>query len=561
MSSDDAKASKGKVDTTKATVQPVLTQDFSAQLNSMFNDFYERTKVDKEENRLQFAELRTAISALSNPVMSNPSPIDSPNLSDHSKASIPDRSKTTRRSTIFFGGSTPMYNKPISDIMPQIQILQNDVVYQNELKVSSLAGLQHLSKQMQILASMYPGRDIKMSHMVSYNLRPHVVANWNSFCFKHTQLTEGEYEELMVEDWLSFSNETVQDILIEAARPRTRELYTKELILYLGKDIPQSPDINIDNFSKIFYSPLTRSLNDLFQIFTLLSEETSNLSNNAAKMPIETYGTKDCPGHISLWIISLGNQKEAMLQFLGKDELLKQKTLKSAFRFIRFKLMEARTQCEARQDFDSKLTPLRWNELRHTQGESHSRQQVPSATTQNKHPYDSTKTRFPSRATFSALSAPDSLDNPQSVNTYDDDYADDQDEDTYQPNSTDDTKDLFLTVPSTLNFISPVGNKGAAIAATFRGYCSELFVLGKCTTSNCTNDHSTASQERCIQSFNHLARRDLLAHGNLPHWTPVQSSVSRSDIKLGYKTPPPHNNHTTGSQWTRGQATPGRSDK
>ena len=72
-----------------------------------------------------------------------------------------------------------MYNKPTSDIMPQIQILQNDVVYQNELKVSSLAGLKHLTKQLQISASMYPGRDIKMSHMVSYNLRPHFVANWN----------------------------------------------------------------------------------------------------------------------------------------------------------------------------------------------------------------------------------------------------------------------------------------------------------------------------------------------------------------------------------------------
>ena len=454
-----------------------------------------------------------------------------------------------------------MYNKTTSDIMPQIQILQNDVVYQNELKVSSLAGLQHLAKQMQILASMYPGRDIKMSHMVSYNLRPHVVANWNSFCFKHTQLTGCEYEEVMVEDWLSFPNEIVQDILIEAARPRTRELYTKELILYLGKDIPQSPDLNIDNFSRIFYGPLTRSLNDLFQIYTLLSEDTSNLSNNAAKMPIETYGTKDCPGHISLWIISLGNQKEAMIQYLGKDELLKHKTLESAFKSIRFKLMEARTQCEARQDFDSKLTPVRWNELRHTQGESHSRQQVPSSTTQNKQPYDSTKTRFPSRATFSALSVPDSLDNLQSDNTYDDDYADDQDEDTYQPSPSQDTKDPFLTVPSTLNSITPVGNKGAAIAATFRGYCSELFVLGKCTTSNCTNDHSTASQERCIQSFNHLARRDLLAHSNLPHWTPVQSSVPRSDIKPGYRTPPPHNNHTTGSQWARGHAAPGRSDK
>ena len=293
----------------------------------------------------------------------------------------------------------------------QIQILQNDIVYENELKVSSLSGLQFLAKQMQVLASKYPGREIKMSHMVSYNLRPHVVANWNSFCFKQTQLTGLEYDEIMVEDWLSFPNDIVQDILIEAARPRTKELYTKELILYLGKDIPQSPDINTDNFSKIFYGPLTRSLNDLFQIYTLLSEETSNLSNNAAKMPIDTYGTKDSPGHISLWIISLGNQKEAILQWLGKDELLKQKNLESAFKFIRFKLMEGRTQSEARQDFDSKLTPLRWNELRHTQGESHARQQVSSSTLHHKQPHDSTKNRFPPRATYSALSVPDFLNN------------------------------------------------------------------------------------------------------------------------------------------------------
>ena len=30
----------------------------------------------------------------------------------------------------------------------------------------------------------------------------------------------------------------------------------------------------------------------------------------------------------------------------------------------------------------------------------------------------------------------------------------------------------------------------AAIAATFRGCCCELFVLGKCSKSNCTNDQS-----------------------------------------------------------------------
>ena len=44
MSTDDAKASKEKVDTTKAIVQPVLTPDLSVQPNSMFNDFYERIK-------------------------------------------------------------------------------------------------------------------------------------------------------------------------------------------------------------------------------------------------------------------------------------------------------------------------------------------------------------------------------------------------------------------------------------------------------------------------------------------------------------------------------------
>ena len=93
---------------------------------------------------------------------------------------------------------------------------------------------------------------------------------------------------------------------------------------------------------------MIRSVNDLYNIYTLLSEETSNLSNNAAKMPFETYGTKDGPGHIQLWIISLGSQKDAILQWLGKDELMKQKTLESAFKFIRFKLMEGRTQSEAR---------------------------------------------------------------------------------------------------------------------------------------------------------------------------------------------------------------------
>lgn len=535
-----------KPDENQAIAQPESSNNFTADLKSMFNDFYVQIQQDQEANRLQFTELRSAIDA-----MKKPSSQNSPNVMDETQTPIPNRFESNRRSTIFFGGSirggsTPPYNKLASNAHPQIQILQNDIIYKNELTVSSLAGLQYLSKQMQLLASTYPNREIKMSHMVSYNLRPHVVTNWNSFCFKLTQLTGLEYEEVMVEDWLSFPNSTVQEILVEAARPRTKELYTKELILYLGKDIPQSPNINTENFSKLFYTPMIRSVNDLYNIYTLLSEETSNLSNNAAKMPVETYGTKDSPGHIQLWIISLGSQKDAILQWLGKDELMKQKTLESAFKFIRFKLMEGRTQSEARQDFDSKLTPIRWSDLRSTQGESHTRQQVSISTT-----HDPARQRFTSRANFSALSFPHHRNNVYDDNP--DEYEGDDYDDTYP----DINAPSLPSAPDTLNIMSTNTSSQAAIAATFRGYCCELFVLGKCSKQNCTNDHSAAAQERCIMSFSHLTKRDLGAHAKLPNWT-APHTPARSDYRAGYKTP--YNNSSTSAgnaSWT-GPPTPSK---
>ena len=50
--------------------------------------------------------------------------------------------------------------------------------------------------------------------------------------------------------------------------------------------------------------------------------------------------------------------------------------MEPAVKFIRAKLMEARAQSEARQDLDSKLTPIRYEDIRHTQGENHTRQQI-----------------------------------------------------------------------------------------------------------------------------------------------------------------------------------------
>ena len=45
-----------------------------------------------------------------------------------------------------------------------------------------------------------------MAHMVSYNLRPHVLASWNSHRYRESVITGMETDEIMVEDWLSLNN-------------------------------------------------------------------------------------------------------------------------------------------------------------------------------------------------------------------------------------------------------------------------------------------------------------------------------------------------------------------
>jgi hypothetical protein len=475
---------------------------------------------------------------------------------------MPNRPNDTPRKSSFFFGTQDVVPRP------SIQVLQTDIVYDKELKVSSLEGLQYLAKQIHLLSSKYPGRELKLSHMVSFSLRPHVVAAWNSHCHQESLITGSDPEEILVENWLSLSNETVQAILIEAARPRTRELYSRDLILFLGKSIPQSPPINTDNF-KTFYPPLMKTLNDLVQLHDIMSEETSKFSNNKAKVPPAGYGTKESPGHIALWLISLGSQKDSVMQWLGKDNLSKFKTLDTAVKFIRAKLMEGRSQSEARMDFDAKLTPIRYEDVRHTQGESNTRMQTPSHGHQASS-YEATRSRHQhSRVGFSAIDLqpyPDYTTDEYNIHAENDidqalpdftgpdtcDYSDAYDRSSTQSPPTllndqadsvlDDTYAAMTDAPSARN----------AIAATYRGYCSELFVFGTChrRDSGCPLDHSAAGQERCIQSFTFLAKRELSSHSKLPPWAPtksVQSSfvisrpmtpASRPDQRASYRPDP-----------------------
>jgi hypothetical protein len=521
----------------RVTTDPIevsTNDDNNQDLRTMIKQFITYSTAAREADRQDIAELRLSVQSI---LQGSPSKQDD----DSVQTPPPDRRKQTRRTSMFFG--SPGFDKQDASQRSQIQVLQADIIYDknNELKVSSLEGLQYLAKQIALISSIYPNREIKIAHMVSYNLRPHVVAAWNSHCYKESLITGIPAKEIMVEDWLSLSNEEVHSILIESARPRTRELYSRELVMFLGKGIPQTPDINTENFNKIFYVPLMKSLNNLLNLHDLLSEDTSQHSNNISKMPSVTYGTKDSPGHIALWIISLGNQKDAILQWLGKDELVKHKSVESAVKYIRSKLMEGRSQSEARQDLDAKLTPIRYEDIRHTQAESYQRYQVPQIKQRFRmpdHKYQQSK----SKLAFSALDATTDPDDPPMI--YDDNMNDcveesnDYNDDTNIVNSEDYVVSQPEDVPfhhnDSLTAVAEVNSFRSAIAITFRGYCCELFVFGQCSKrdSGCPYDHSTASQERCIQSFSLLAKRELRAHSQLPPYVSPMKPPTHSQSRI-----------------------------
>ena len=541
---------------------PILPSTSDAQsptdnvnLQDMFSQFLKTS----EENQLRHQAELSAIKAVVDRLSENSS-LDS--TSDHVETP-PDRRQTNRRTSIFFTApyvdksyvappqrlssatlGSPLTIRPAVSTTPSaIQVLQTEIVYQNQLKVISLEGLIYLSKQLQIMHSKYPGREIKTAHMVAVPIRENIVASWNSFQRKQTTSTGMEEPEVMVNDWLSFDNDLVQDMLLEAVRPRTRIQYSRELVVLLFNAVPQSTDITVENFSKIFFEPLMKSLQDLLHLHDLLSADTSNFSNNASKMPPTCYGTKENPGHIQLWIISLGSHKDAILQWLGKDELSRYKTLAPAAKYIRNKLMIGRSQSEDRQDFQQQLTPIKYDDIRRTQGESHQRQQVyPSRNQHQASPsYRSYDTK--PRSSMAALDFPETTSNdysPRPLDFSDDDYVPPMDlTDTYETSPSQEKyseDDNNLNTTASYCALSASQSYRTAISATFRGYCSELFVYGKCSKQNtgCAMDHSSAAQERCINSFVLLSKRELGMHADLPPWQLPSASSSKYNTSAPY---------------------------
>ena len=98
--------------------------------------------------------------------------------------------------------------------------------------------------------SWYLEQELKIAHMVSINLCPHVIPAWYSYCCK------------------------------ESARPRTSELYLWELVIFFGKEAPQFPDINLEIFCKIFYVPLMKSMQKSMCRLVFSFEQQTRSSNN-----------------------------------------------------------------------------------------------------------------------------------------------------------------------------------------------------------------------------------------------------------------------------------------
>ena len=401
--------------------------------------------------------------------------------------------------------------------------------------------------------SKYPGREIKTAHMVAVPLRQNIVASWNSFQRTQTTSTGIEIPETMVNDWLSFDNDVVQDMLLEAVRPRTRVQYSQELVVLLFNSVPQLTEINVENFSRLYFDPLMKTLQDLLHLHDLLSVETSNFSNNASKMPPTFYGTKENPGHIQLWIISLGSHKDAILQWLGKDELSKHKTLAPAIKYVRNKLMIGRSQSEDRQDFQQQLTPIKYDDIRKTQGESHQRQQVHPSRNQHQSSLSYRSYDNKSRSSMAALdfrdthqTSPDDYSS-RPLDFYDDDHVPPTDlTDSYETPSArekyfeDDNYNTETTgnsnTAASYCALSTSQSYRTAISSTFRGYCSELFVYGKCSKqyTGCAMDHSSAAQERCINSFVLLSKRELGMHADLPPWQLPSGASSKYNTSAPY---------------------------
>ena len=177
----------------------------------MYVKFQDSVELQQSKTTHEMAEIKIELGSIRSPA-------------SLSQTTFPDRQADNRRTSMFLGSPLSNNSAQCTDhIKPQIAFIQSQVVYDVELKVSSLSGLRFLFQQQQRLATKYSHNEILILHIISFLLRRNVLATYNSRRYDQFIRNGEEPEELMCEKWLSFDNKLVLEILVEACRPRTRE--------------------------------------------------------------------------------------------------------------------------------------------------------------------------------------------------------------------------------------------------------------------------------------------------------------------------------------------------
>ena len=107
-------------------------------LMGMFVKFQDSVELQQSKTTHEMAEIKIELGSIRSPASS----------SQHEQTTLPDRQADNRRTSMFLG--SPLSNnsdQSTDNIKPQIAFIQSQVVYDVELKVSSLSGLRFLFQQ------------------------------------------------------------------------------------------------------------------------------------------------------------------------------------------------------------------------------------------------------------------------------------------------------------------------------------------------------------------------------------------------------------------------------
>jgi hypothetical protein len=540
------------------------SEERSAQLFSQLSEMFNSTTTRQEnQNKALTAQLLEVKDKLDDVK-------DSKNeKSFNSNDTPPDHSREGRRSSFFIPNHreslvTPPRAKDPSaaesvsrsqeKAVAGITVVQTEIIYNADTRLKFISttnpfeSLIYLTNLMIKYRSQYEDRVIKTSRLLSPGkLIDSIVSKYNNYLQRQSVYTRAKYLPISSEEFLSLSNAKVIEVFVEAIRPASAKEYSTFLVNYLQSQMPQKPPCTMDTFSEFFYTPLTKSLNDLSRIHAVFSQESGLLAQdqiNQGKRPDEGYGKKYKEGELQLWLISLGVQQFAVENILGgRDSLKAYNNLDKGITFIEETLCALNIECEETKQTRERFTRPDFSHLvRSPAGESHNRNpHLGSRLPQSQFPHNSSQ----HTSQYSKLSALDSSspyhnedsDTTMQQQAHQDDgrdtelhyqelrrariseleqepFREDPDPSSHPVAHEQSDRDHAEEDNDEFGALSP-GQQSQykfSLRNILQDYCSIKLQHGACNIENCKYSHGARELALCQESLTLLAKGDLSEH-------------------------------------------------